>query len=281
MHAGPAAIERLERRVCRELGALHGKPQTVPGHRIDEPGGVAGLQEPLDGVRTHVNRQRAKHDRRCDEPGAREALAQHPIARQLAKQQFAGIAEHGGVVRPGRGFPRARLPRRHQAHVDEPVGKRRNADVPAAPHVHLAERHDAVHAFEIRADRPSPRAVGMPRQPQPERERGMASVCGDDDARRNRAVGIDDHSGDPLPVDHGASNSGGWLELGAGGRCLLQQRPVQLAASERSPLHAIGIGALDGNAVRARHDHAVDRQATCFETLGETGAGAEARACLD
>ena len=66
----PAAGERRERRLGGELAAAQGEAQAIAGHRIDEPGGIAGQQQPgrtagraLDGERAEADGPRHRCER--------------------------------------------------------------------------------------------------------------------------------------------------------------------------------------------------------------------------
>ena len=102
-------FERLERGARRELGSANGEAQPVARHRIDEAGGIAGEEQTVEPAVADFDGQRSEDDGRADQPRARKSIAKHGIARQLAEQRRARIAE---ARSPGRqGFTRHTLVR--------------------------------------------------------------------------------------------------------------------------------------------------------------------------
>ncbi len=155
--------------------AADGKAQSVAGHRIDESGGVAREQQPLDVVAHDVDRERTEHDRVPDRRAAAEPVTQGRLRADRVAKQPRRIAEIAGPRR--RSGQVAARPRQHQADVADASPDRRHPDVAAAADVHLAERR-ADRIVEVGADRPALRPGRVPREPQTERERGSPAIRG-------------------------------------------------------------------------------------------------------
>ena len=144
----PSSTSSRDRR--GQLGARQREAQAVAGHRIDEAGRVAGQQQ--SGLA-----RRAAHP-----PPSGPSIAGGSTARASAKRaDSAGSACRYAVERSRRrrasGGIALRV-RHDQAGVGQSARHRRDADVVAAPHVHLAERR---HAGDVRRNtRRSPSAAG-------------------------------------------------------------------------------------------------------------------------
>ena len=118
-----------------------------------------------------VDGQRTEHDGRADAAARpqidRAARHRAPARRASARLR---IAERAIAGPPGL----------HDADVGQAARHRRDADVAAGPHVHLARDREAASVdarrFEIGADRPAARPGGMPRQAQAERQRRAPAV---------------------------------------------------------------------------------------------------------
>ena len=76
-------------------------------------------------------------------------------AQPVVERGFVGTPHHG----PGGHFGQ------DETGIRQTAGHGCHTDVGAAPHVHLAQRGEPADAFEIGADRPSPRPRGVPREP--------------------------------------------------------------------------------------------------------------------
>ena len=249
--------ERIERGARGQLGAAHRESQAVTGHRIDEAGGVARQEQAGQLRAANLDGQRSQHNRRMREPGAREPIAQQRVAGQLRREQRCRIAKR--LV--------ARARRLDETHVGEAAGDRGHADVAPEPDVHFAQRRQAAGVLVVGADGPAPGPRRMAGEAEREGQRrsppvggdrraraqqALASVDGDDDAAdRRRAVrGLDDR----------AANRGGGLEAGTGGDRLLQQRPIEITASQRASVDTVRVTAVDRDAARTGHAHAIDAQ---------------------
>ena len=267
---GPSALERPQRRRGREFRATGGKAEAVAGHRIDEPAGVAGSQQPVDRLTRAVNGERSEHDRRRDPPRGCRALAQDRIARQLAIKQASGVAKIG-ICGP-RGS--------HQADVRQPARHRRDADVPSPPDVHLSEdgrdaRSPWRRSLRSRRRWPSGAAVGGWRaSPRPnasvEWRPSAAMVTGAvrSISQSGVAVTTPQTRAFALLVDDRASDPDRRLELAASGNRLLQQQPVKIAPEDRQPVLALRIPSLDGDATLAGDQHPATRRLALAQVAG-------------
>ena len=71
VYAWPSVGEDVQRRFRSELAAADREPQSIAGHRIDEPGRIPRQQQSVGRRRVgRINRQRADDGRRRDETRA-------------------------------------------------------------------------------------------------------------------------------------------------------------------------------------------------------------------
>ena len=86
-------LQRLERRFARQLAASEREAQAVAGHGIDEPGSIAGEQQPVDG-RRRVDGERPEHRRARDSARVRETVAKERFGGDSIGHELARIPEH-------------------------------------------------------------------------------------------------------------------------------------------------------------------------------------------
>ena len=125
-------LERAQRRGGGQLAAADREAQAVAGHRIDEPGRVAGEQQPVDrGAASTSTASGPSTTGGPREPRVGErGRAAADRARSSRASSAAGSRSSASPGRDGL----------DEADVGQAAGNRRDADVPPAPDVHLAER---------------------------------------------------------------------------------------------------------------------------------------------
>jgi hypothetical protein len=177
MDARPSVLQGLERRARGEVASTDGKPQTISGHRIDEPSGVSGEDQPIELFMAMIDGQRTEHHRGADRTAPRKPIAQVRLLGDFPEQKRLGISK----------FAVAAGSRLHDTNIRQPAGNRGDADVAPAPDVHLTEGGSIRLGLEVRPNRPSTRTNRMACQAKAECERRPSTVGGDGHARPNRS----------------------------------------------------------------------------------------------
>ena len=190
-------------------------------------------------------------------PRAREPIAQHRVGGERGRERRQS----------DRGAPGSALDAgRHEAHVRQAAGQRRDADVVATADVHLAEGRHAVDPLPRTRRSPSGAARGVTREAERERQRRMAAVGGNRHGGANRSMlsrsippRRPTRGGRSIVLDDRLADGGAVHELDAGRHGLLEQRPVQILATDGAAVQARRVAALNRRPAFAGDEHAVQR----------------------
>ena len=98
MRVRTAGLEGAKPFDGRQLSAAEGESKPVAGHRIDEPGTIAGQHQPVDVAIDRVNGERAENRRALNGARIGEAIAQNRIGSEFPLKQAGRIAHPTKIV---------------------------------------------------------------------------------------------------------------------------------------------------------------------------------------
>ncbi len=157
-------MRAIDRRAARQdvegdrrgqLGAREREVQAVAGHRIDEPGRVAGEQQAGLPCRSSVDRHRAEHRRWRHRPGARKPRRQLRVVVKIAIEHLRRRGERGLTARC------AAPPGTHWSGRPAPAPRRCNVRGERASRPSVVRPSTSV---KYDAHGPSPRPLRLARQ---------------------------------------------------------------------------------------------------------------------
>ena len=132
--------------------------------------------------------------------------------------------------------------------------------------MHFSERAHPLDIVEVAADRPAARPRRLPSEPQAAGQTRAAAVGADHQPRAMlappAAPAHDDARHRARGIGHGAGRHDALVNLRASRDGALHQEGIELAARQRSSLHAATVAAANRHAARTGEHHTVEREPT-------------------